>query len=84
MGDVFTCAGPPKLQVKVVGTGKLADVILIKDEQAVYSIQPTRNEAAFDFTDMQAREGQESYYYVRVVQADRRIAWSSPMWITRQ
>jgi hypothetical protein len=82
MGDIFKCNGPPKIQVKVVGTGKLADVILIKDDQVVYSTQPTDNDATFEFTDMQAKAGHESYYYVRVVQADRRVAWSSPMWVT--
>ena len=80
MGDVFTCSGPPKLKVKVVGTGKLADVIVVKDEQVVYTTSPTKNDSEFEFTDLQAKKGQESYYYVRVVQADKRIAWSSPMW----
>ena len=26
--------------------------------------------------------GKESYYYVRVVQMDGQIAWSSPIWVT--
>jgi hypothetical protein len=82
MGDVFSCTGSPKLHVKVVGTGKLSDVVLIKDDRVVYSTQPTRDDTAFEFTDMQSKAGQESYYYVRVVQADRQIAWGSPMWIT--
>jgi hypothetical protein len=33
---------------------------------------------------MEAEKGRESYYYVRVLQADRRIAWGSPMWITKK
>ena len=31
------------------------------------------------FTDAAAEAG-ESYYYVRVIQADEEIAWSSPVW----
>lgn len=82
MGDVFSCAGWPKLRASVTGTGKLSDVVLIKDDRVVYTSQPADNEVEFEFTDMQAAKGNESYYYVRVVQADRRIAWSSPLWIT--
>jgi hypothetical protein len=82
MGDIFACSGPPRLRVKVAGTGKLSDVVLIKDDRVVYSTQPTGSEAEFVFTDMQAERGRESYYYVRVVQADRQLAWASPMWIT--
>jgi hypothetical protein len=82
MGDILACTGAPKLRVKVIGTGKLADVVLVKNDQVVYTHQPTANEAEFVFADMQAEQGRESYYYVRVVQADRQIAWSSPMWIT--
>ena len=82
MGDIFTCSGSPKLRVKVVGTGKLADVVLIKNDRVAYSTKPDSNSASFEFTDMESEKGREAYYYVRVVQADRRIAWSSPMWIT--
>jgi hypothetical protein len=36
----------------------------------------------FTFVDNQAAPG-ESYYYVRVIQVDDQMAWSSPIWITR-
>jgi hypothetical protein len=82
MGDIFACAGAPKLRVKVVGTGKLSDVVVVRDDAVVYAVQPSGNETEFVFADMQATAGRESYYYVRVVQDDRQIAWGSPMWIT--
>jgi hypothetical protein len=36
----------------------------------------------FTYRDAQPVKG-ESYYYVRVIQADDQIAWSSPIWIKR-
>ncbi|MGE0760927.1 MAG: hypothetical protein AB7O38_28205, partial [Pirellulaceae bacterium] len=83
MGDIFPSTGPPRLRVHAVGTGPLAEVVVVKDDRVVYSLQPPGNEVRFEFVDMEARPGTESYYYVRVVQADRQIAWASPMWITR-
>ena len=84
MGDVFTTAGPPKLTVRAVGASALQEVVLIRDDRVIHSVQPQGTEAAFTFTDMDATPGKESYYYVRAVQANRRLAWASPMWITRQ
>jgi hypothetical protein len=37
----------------------------------------------FDYTDAAPGTGQSSYY-VRVIQADRNMAWSSPIWITQK
>jgi hypothetical protein len=33
-----------------------------------------------DYTDAAPRPG-ENYYYVRVIQMDRNMAWSSPIWV---
>ena len=82
MGDVFRCPQNPTLHVRVFGTGKLDRVVVVKDSVVVYSTRPGSPEAEFTFTDLEARPGQESYYYVRVLQEDGMLAWSSPMWIT--
>lgn len=84
MGDVLMTSGPPKLTVRVVGASPLQEVVLIKDDRVIHSVQPQGNEAGFTFTDLESTPGKESYYYVRAVQTNRRLAWASPMWITRQ
>jgi hypothetical protein len=33
---------------------------------------------------MDAKEGKECNYYVRIEQADGNLAWASPMWITHK
>jgi hypothetical protein len=82
MGDVFTTAKRPSLQITVRGTAPLAKVHVIRNNRYVYSTEPKKPEATLLYTDMDAREGQTSYYYVRVEQADGNLAWGSPMWIT--
>jgi hypothetical protein len=45
----------------------------------IYTNSPKGREAELTFTDREPLEGR-SYYYVRVLQADGEIAWSSPVW----
>ncbi len=45
----------------------------------IYTKQPAGPEASFTFIDREPVEGR-SYYYVRVVQKDEELAWSSPVW----
>ena len=80
MGDSLDASAAPVLHVKVVGTGTIQSVEIIKDGKFVYKTEPGSNAAEFDYIDAAASPG-ESWYYVRVIQVDRNMAWSSPMWI---
>ena len=81
MGDSFQIAGAPTFHVKVLGTGPIESVDVIKDGAFVYKTAPNSDTAEFDFTDTASGTG-TSWYYVRVIQADRNMAWSSPVWAT--
>jgi len=81
-GDAFTAASKPvRLSVKVIGTRPLRDIQVVKNNRYVYNQKPGVREAQFTFTDADAQAG-ESYYYVRVMQEDGQLAWSSPIWVT--
>jgi hypothetical protein len=80
MGDEFKSAGPPTLEIKVIGTASLAKVEVLKDSEVVQSFEPKKTEFAGKWTDPKPTPGVH-YYYVRVQQADSELAWSSPMWI---
>jgi hypothetical protein len=82
MGDVFTTASMPSLQVKLAGTAKFARVHIIRDNAYVYSTQPGTSQVQFSWVDNAAATGKPSYYYVRGEQEDGQIVWASPMWIT--
>ena len=80
MGDAFEASAAPVLHVKVLGTAPIESVEIVKDGKFVYRSEPKANAAEFDFTDNAPGTG-ESWYYVRVMQIDRNMAWSSPMWV---
>jgi hypothetical protein len=82
MGDEFTTAKRPTLDIRVQGTAAIAKVHVIRDNKYVYSAEPKQRNVELHFTDMEAKAGKTSYYYVRVEQADGNLAWVSPMWIT--
>jgi hypothetical protein len=83
MGDSFEMEGAPTLHVKVLGTSRITSVEIIKDATFAHRIEPNAETVEFDYTDAAPANGQ-SWYYVRVIQADRNMAWSSPVWITRK
>lgn len=80
MGDALDASSAPVLHVKVLGTGPIVSVEVIKDGKFVYKTEPKTDTAEFDYTDTAAGNG-ESWYYVRVMQADRNMAWASPIWV---
>jgi hypothetical protein len=80
MGDSIEAAAAPVLHVKVLGTSTIQSVEVIKDGKFVYQASPGAATAEFDYTDASSSTG-TSWYYVRVIQSDRNMAWSSPIWV---
>ncbi len=80
MGDEFRTGQAPKLEITVLGTARLARIDIVKDSEAVESIKPGKASYEGTWTDPKPAAGVH-YYYVRVVQEDRELAWTSPMWI---
>lgn len=81
-GDIVTVSGPFELWVKVIGTQPIRQIDIIRSGQFVMTRHPMQQEVEFSFRDAQPVSG-ESFYYVRVIQIDDQIAWSSPIWIKR-
>lgn len=82
MGSQFTTTRVPPLEIEVIGTADIDRIDVIKDNRVVYCHQggtPSR-QAKFQFQDTQAEPGTH-YYYARVIQRDRNLAWLSPIWV---
>jgi hypothetical protein len=83
MGDSFGAGSPRILHVRVLGTSAIVSVEIIKDAKFIYKTEPNAETAEFDYSDNTSPAGTgQSWYYVRVMQADRNMAWSSPIWVT--
>lgn len=80
MGDALSTAQRPLLTARIIGTGPIERVVLIKNNEAVYTLTPATKQVDFEFRDDSAQAG-ESFYYVRVEQADGSLAWGSPIWV---
>jgi hypothetical protein len=82
-GDIVKTSTPDlRLVVKVIGTRPIRQVDIIKNNTFLYNRQPMEKEVSLTFSDNQLSAG-ESYYYVRVIQVDDQMAWSSPIWVNR-
>jgi hypothetical protein len=82
MGDAFSTTTPPSFQVKLTGTKPFSKVVIVKNNQYVYSQEPKSSTVSFTWRDANPTAGKVSYYYVRGEQENGEIVWVSPMWIT--
>jgi hypothetical protein len=80
MGDEFKTGSAPELKIRVVGTAPLARVLILRDSDVLETIEPGKPEYEGKWTDPKPAAGTH-YYYVRVEQADKELAWGSPLWI---
>jgi hypothetical protein len=80
MGDIMKSQRAPKLTVKAVGTNKIKQLIIVKNEQIIYENRPNADEFTIQFIDKDFTPG-SNYYYARVVQVDNNVAWASPIWV---
>jgi hypothetical protein len=81
-GDIVKTDAEVKLSVKIIGTMPIRQIDVIRSNKFVHNLVPMQKEVDFTFVDNQPLPG-ESYYYVRVIQADDQMAWSSPIWVQR-
>ncbi|MEO7142709.1 MAG: hypothetical protein ABI165_04325, partial [Bryobacteraceae bacterium] len=82
MGDSFSAAVAPQYSVRVAGTGPILQIDLIQNRKFIYTTRPGTAQASFEFTDRGAEPG-GTWTYVRVLQQDGQLAWSSPIWVRR-
>ena len=80
-GDILSTGADFKLKVHVVGTTHLRQIDVIKNQEFVHNKQNLPQETSFSYLDRDKRPG-EDFYYVRVIQDDDNVAWSSPIWVT--
>ena len=81
MGEAFKTDTQPRIEAKIIGTGPIRKVELIKNNTYIHTQRGAGTELSFTYVDNDASAG-ESYYYIRVEQEDGELAWASPIWVT--
>lgn len=81
MGQEITApkGEPLLLDVSVLGTGG-GRVEIVKNNQVLSSVESPDGCCDFSYEDKEWDS--DDYYYVRVVQEDGHMAWTSPIWVT--
>ena len=83
MGDEISVNGAvPAIRATILGTAIVREVTLIRNNRVIYTANPETTAVEFEYNDRQPAEG-ENFYYVRALQANDEIAWSSPIWVVR-
>jgi hypothetical protein len=71
--------GPVTVKMVAKCPMKIDRIEVCRNNRFVYTQTPEGREADLTFVDMDPLQ-ERSYYYVRVIQKDEEIAWSSPVW----
>ena len=81
MGEKVTELAGQSVEVKIVVRcpADIGRIEVCRNNQFIYSQSPPGREAEITFLDRDPIK-ERSYYYVRVIQKDEEIAWSSPVW----
>ena len=79
MGEEIQLGGSRTITVSASGTAPLARVDVLRESQVIYSAGQGLTETAFEYREEEIASS--TYYYVRVVQADKGMAWTSPIWV---
>lgn len=86
MGTEIATRSQPKLSIRVEGTGPIRSMEIIRSGQVFGGMQMLPGEgishASFELEDAILVPGESAYYYLRVLQEDGNMAWSSPIWVT--
>ena len=84
MGEEYQSDEAPHFSVKVIGTAPLESITLVKNNQDYLRMDGDGIELEFEYGKTERpQKGESDYYYVRVIQQDGEMAWSSPIWISR-
>ena len=82
MGESFASAKPPRIHLRIKGSGPITRVDLVRNNRYIYSrdFSDGAHEQTLDYQDEQAPP---AFYYVRVTQGTDEWAWSSPVWVDK-
>jgi len=81
MGSEFSYNGNPTITFRAIGTGMFKQVEVIKNGCVLYYLEGYGETINESFVDTEKSGKKTDYYYLRAIQKDGNIAWSSPVWI---
>lgn len=85
MGDEIIVKSGEKLVLKVwvEGTEVIDRIVVVKNNEEIYTHKGNSCSEAFEFKDIKGA-CEVDFYYVRVIQRGEIYAWSSPIWVIKK
>jgi len=83
MGEEFKSNDAPHFSARVVGTAPIESVTLVKNNTDYVVVPGNGPILQFEYDKTEPPKTTD-YYYLRVIQADGEMAWSSPVWISKK
>lgn len=83
MGEEISLKGDDfsrKIRVRVAGTTKIKEIVIVRNNVDIHIHSGKGSFENFEYIDKDDFT-EELFYYVRVIQEDEEIAWSSPIWV---
>jgi len=80
MGREIRADGPVTFEVDASGTAPIASIAIVRNDRRLAIHRPRALDARWTFVDENPPAG-TSAYYVRVVQIDDEVGWTSPVWV---
>ena len=77
----LTASTERKLKIRADACSLVQQIVIIKNAKEVYAAGPKQESVSFEWIDSKGRERESDYYYVRLIQDDGEMAWSSPIWV---
>lgn len=83
MGEIIQGQDELKISVKVAGTDRLEKVEVVKNNSVFFAQSSREYWLEFEINDNSGSGRDEDFYYVKAIQTDGEMAWSSPIWNTK-
>jgi len=81
MGEKISVKDAPKIDLTVAGLDEF-EIRIIKNRKNLYTKRSEGNTINLSYTDKNFSS--DSWYYVKVIQDNGEMAWSSPIWIQKE
>jgi hypothetical protein len=83
MGEEVAISEPNvRLSIEANGTMPIDEIEIVRSGHVIATLKPRTERVDMLFVDPEPLAG-KSYYYVRLLQRDRNVAWGSPVWVDR-
>ena len=80
MGEEARTGAAPELRLRVRAAAPIRRLELIRNQKILLARTPDSAAATLSYRDSSPAKGM-NVYHVRLVQEDRQLAWSSPIWV---